>query len=160
MRVYVNSGGTINPLVTFTLHEGQWSNQCPIYSRIKNFWYTMNRGMGRHQSLSAWFGEHRNLLRLPRSKQPTASSLYWLCQWKLGEGEREQERERKREREIEIKRKKETQNTAGGLSFMTITHLWGQSTAQTDPAELGLFDLNFSLLLYSALISFISTVAP
>jgi len=67
-RVYVNSGGTINPLVTITLHGGQWSNLCPIYSRIKNFWYTMNRAMGRYQSLSAWFGEHRNLLCLSRSK--------------------------------------------------------------------------------------------
>jgi len=30
--------------------------------------------------------------------------------------------EREKEREIEIKRKKETQNTAGGLGFVTIIH--------------------------------------
>jgi len=83
----------------------------------------MNRGMGRPQSLSAWFGEHRNLLRLPRSKpsQHKAHSLINILTMlmKAGWGERERERER----EIEIKRKKETQNTAGGLSFVMITHL-------------------------------------
>jgi len=62
--------------------------------------------------------ENSNLLPLPRSKlsQHKAHSLNikLTLPMKPGWEEREQERER------EIKRKKETQNTAGGLSFVTI----------------------------------------
>ena len=144
--VDVGSGGTSHPLVTFTLHGGKWSTLCPTYPWIKNFRYTMNRRMGWPQRPSACFGGHRNLLPLPRSEpsQHKAHSLVTILTMpmKAGLGDREQERET----EIEIRRKKETQNTVGGLRFVTAIHLWGQSTAYTDREELGLCDFNFSLL--------------
>jgi hypothetical protein len=95
---------------------------CPTYPWVKNFWYTMNRGMGETQSLSACFAEHRNLLPPPRSKpsQHKAHSLITKLTMPMKAGWEEREQEREREREREIKRKKQTQNTTGGLSFVTI----------------------------------------
>jgi len=58
-----------------------------------------------------------------------------------------------------LKRKKETQNTAGDLSFVITIHFWERTTAHTDPEELCLCDFKFSLLLYAVLISFICAVA-
>jgi len=71
-----------------TLPLDHRSRLCPMYPWIKNFWYTMNRGISGSQSLSACFREQRNCLTLLRSKpsQHKAHSLVTILTMPMKDG--------------------------------------------------------------------------